>query len=56
VSECRDPGLKENITDNWIVANFFNRTNSNSMIANATNHTESRISALIFVSDSDITA
>ena len=48
--------MLENITDNWIVANPFNRTNSNTMITNATNYTDSRIGGLIFISDSEITA
>jgi hypothetical protein len=56
VKDCREPGLLENITDNWIVANPFNRSNSNYMITNATNYTESKIRGLIFISDSDITA
>lgn len=57
ITNCRDPGLAQhNITDNWIVANPFNRTFSNEMITNATNYTDSRITGLIFVSDSDITA
>lgn len=45
-----------NITDNWIVANPFNRTDSNWMINNGTNYTESRIKGLIFISDNDITS
>ena len=48
--------MLENITDNWIVANPFNRTHSNDMIGNGTNYNESRIAGLIFISDTDITA
>ena len=57
VSVCREPLLnRTNQTSDWIVANPFNRTNSNDMIKNATNYTESRIAGLIFLSDQEITA
>lgn len=45
-----------NITDNWIVANPFNRTQSNNMISNGTDYNETRMSGLIFISDNDITS
>lgn len=38
------------------MANPFNRTDSNWMINNGTNYTESRIRGLIFISDNDITS
>jgi hypothetical protein len=58
VSECKDPGSNStlNITDNWIVANPFDKRESNYMIGNATNYNSSRIIGLIFISDSEITA
>lgn len=56
MTNCSKPGVAENLTSDWIVVNPFNRTNSNDMIANATNYTHSRIIGLIFISDSDITA
>ena len=56
LNNCKNAAEKVNITTDWIVANPFDGTFSNEMIQNATNYTKSRISGLIFISDTDISA
>lgn len=56
LDNCKNPAEKLNISTDWIVANPFDGTFSNEMIQNATNYTSSRISGLIFISDTDISA
>lgn len=54
VENCRD--AHPDNTTNWIVANYYDQKESNYMVKNASNYESSRISGLIFVSNTTITS
>ena len=52
VENCRD--AHPDNTTNWIVANLYDQKESNYMVKNASNYEKSRISGLIFISNTSI--